>query len=196
MLFKWVISGLFSLTKEHKLENNTNVATIPKMGMEWRVVFEFKPTEYIKASPYGWTSLLHLTVVNSVEGDYGEHLYIPAIFFHPIHGIYIVSSVSGNQNYEYKSHAHRPSVGKWSAIEIGQRRIKTVFTFYITIAGQEVHSARNNDTREFQDVSVYASNPWHTAQPGSIRGLTIESRLEGMNQINIIFPLSWNQGVM
>ena len=112
----------------------------------------------------------------------------PAIFFHQDVGIFFASSVNGNPNYNYSSQTHRPTVGKWSTTEVGQRGVKEEFIFYIMIEGQEVHSIRNDDPMEFYGVNVYSSNPWYTAQPGSIRGLVIESKLEGTKPWHHIYP--------
>ena len=152
------------------------MATISKLGSEWRVVLEFKPTEYIYGHPRGWTSLLHLTIGGdkALHGD-----RTPAIFFHPGFGIYICSSVGQDTDYCYTSSSHRPDPGIWTDIEIGQRENGNRLTFYISVSGEEVHSVTNTETREFTDVQVYASDPWYTAQPGYIRNLSIESRLEG-----------------
>ena len=51
--------------------------------------------------------------------------------------------------------------------------------FRIDIEGEEVHAVENSQPEEFQDVKVYASDPWHPAQPGSIRNLVVESTCSG-----------------
>ena len=52
------------------------------------------------------------------------------------------------------------------------------YIYRITIDGEEVHIVENSQPEEFQGVKVYASNPWAAAQPGSIRKLVIETRVE------------------
>ena len=93
--------------------------------------------------------------------------------------MHIVSSVNENMNYHKDLKA--PLIGEWTRVEVGQREVDVNFTFYISIGGREVHSVRNHQPREFRGVKVYASNPWDRAQPGSIRGLTVETKLEGEN---------------
>ena len=152
------------------------MATLSKLGSEWRVVFEFKPTEYLYGSHRGWTSLLHLTIGgdNSQHGD-----RTPAIFFNPRFGIYICSTVGQDYDYCQNSSPLRPTPGIWTNIEIGQRENGNRLSYYISVAGKEMHSVINNEPREFTDVKAYISDPWHTPQPGFIRNLSIESRLEG-----------------
>ena len=50
--------------------------------------------------------------------------------------------------------------------------------YRISIGGKEVYAVENSQPEEFKDVKVYASNSGHTAQPGSIRNLVIESRVQ------------------
>ena len=77
-----------------------------------------------------------------------------------------------------------PPIVEWTRIEVGQQRENGEYRFYISINGKETHSVRNNHPREFHDVKVYASNPWYTAQPGSIRNLTIVSSYPDVNLKN------------
>ena len=173
--------GAFFLEEELEVSENNLLATISKLGSEWRVVFEFKPTNYINGSFEGWTNLLHLTI----GGDIGRHGdRTPAIFFHPDRGIYICSSVGQDDDYCFQSSPLRPTLGIWTNIEIGQRENGNRLSYYISVAGEEVHSVTNTQPREFADVKVYASDPWYTPQPGYIRNLSIESRLEGERRIS------------
>ena len=52
------------------------------------------------------------------------------------------------------------------------------YMFRIDIEGEEVHAVENSQPEEFKDVKVYASDPWHDVQPGSIRKLVVESRVQ------------------
>ena len=153
---------------------STLLTTLATLAKEWRVTLQFRPTKYIIGSG-GWTSVLHLTI----GGDNVEHGDMtPGIFLEKGEALSIWSSV--NENHRYSSQGlELPPIGNWTKIEVGQREEDGEFTFYISIDAKEVLSAKNNKPREFHDVKVYASDPWYTAQPGSIRNLTVESKLEG-----------------
>ena len=70
-------------------------------------------------------------------------------------------------------------VGEWTSIHISQTLEEGKYIYRITIGGEEVHAVENSEPEEFSDVKVYASDPWHNAQPGSIRNLVIKSRYQG-----------------
>ena len=53
-----------------------------------------------------------------------------------------------------------PLLGEWTRIEVGQRVKDGEYTsFYISINGKEVHSERNSQPSELNDVKAYASAP-------------------------------------
>ena len=118
---------------------------------------------------------LHLTIGgNNVE--YGDRT--PAIWpsINLPNKMYIASAVNGQQ------HVHRPArppVGVWTPIEIAQTLEQGKYMYRIVVGGEEVHAVENTEPKEFQDVKVYASGPWHEAQPGSIRNLVIRSKYQG-----------------
>ena len=91
--------------------------------------------------------------------------------------MFIASAVNGDENYEHWP--DQPPVGEWTPIQISQTCEEGKYLYRIVIGGEEVHAVENTEPREFQDVKVYASNPWLEAQPGSIRNLVIDSSGQG-----------------
>ena len=91
--------------------------------------------------------------------------------------MFIASAVNGDENYEHWP--DQPPVGEWTPIQISQTCEEGKYLYRIVIGGEEVHAVENTEPREFQDVAVYASDPWFEAQPGSIRNLTIDSSGQG-----------------
>merc|ERR1712012_1362636 len=50
------------------------------------------------------------------------------------------------------------------------------YVFAFSQAGREVYSLQNDNPKEYTDLKVYFSNPWHGALPGAkIRNLVIET---------------------
>ena len=84
--------------------------------------------------------------------------------------MYVSSSVKEEPNY-MKTFTTLPALDQWTKIKLSQQKKN----YSIIMDGIELHSEMNYRPREFYGVKVYASNPWHTAQPGSIRGLIIET---------------------
>ena len=76
-----------------------------------------------------------------------------------------------------------PPVEDLTTLEVGTRGKD--YTFYIKINGTEVLTKTSSVFKNFTNVKVYASKPWSTAQPGSIKDLIIESKLKG-EQLTVV----------
>jgi len=124
---------------------------------------------------------VHLTVEGGGEA-YGDS--VPAIFFHPHHGMLVISAVNGQHNFHANVTQHRPNLGQWTNIKISQELFLGEFWLKISIGGREVFAVKNQLPTEFSNVKVFASDPWHLAQPGSIRNLTIQTK--GLNAMQIM----------
>ena len=70
----------------------------------------------------------------------------------------VSSAVSGDKNYRH--FPDQPPVGVWTYIQISQTLEGERYMYRMFIGGEEVHAVENTEPREFQDVKVYASNPW------------------------------------
>ena len=166
----------FSLSEEHGLVRGRLLHTFPVLAKEWKVSFEVNPSTYED----GWRNILHLRY--------------PSGFFHagvsclsisiqssrwcnsdgwqcstnPIRLSYKFLS-NGEAKY-FRDYLHIPQLRTWSKIEV-----KLVFE------GDSYKILFNNGTKTkpvlspeiFEDVKVYASDPWNEAQPGKIRDLCI-----------------------
>ena len=101
--------------------------------------------------------------------------FIPGSEEAPRPGVMVLSSgVSGEQ--DYKQHHGQPPVGAWTTIAISQTLEGNKYMYRISIGGQEVHAKENTQPKVYQGAEVYASKG--TAQPGSIRNLVIETKIE------------------
>ena len=156
--------------EEHQLEQSTILETLPALGKEWQISFDFKPANY---NTSGYTNILHLTIGGDQE-KLGDR--IPAIFHHPDKGLIVTTAIGENPN----SHADlrwAPPVGQWSTIVLSQLSTGLSTTFTVMVNGGTLFGRGvNAEPQEFSSVKVYASDPWHTAQPGSIKALTIRTK--------------------
>ena len=79
----------FSLPNEHILKRNTLLKTLPTLAKEWKVAFDFKPTNYDYQGP---AQVLQMTIGGMV-GNIGDRT--PALWMHKTRGVYIVTALNG-----------------------------------------------------------------------------------------------------
>ena len=151
------------------MEKGNLLETLPRLGKEWEISFDFKPDAY---TTQGFTSILHLTI-NEDMTQIGDR--IPAIFYNPDSGLH-VSTAIGNDPNSHRDVMPAPPVGKWSNIAVSQLKSGSKTTFSVKVDGADPFSVENPSPQEFSNVKVYAADPWWDAQPGSIRGLTIKTQ--------------------
>ena len=82
----------------------------------------------------------------------------------------IKSAISG-ENQQGALYAS-PTIG-YTNIEIIQEIENCKMMFRVFINGVEEHQVENTDPRVFENVAVYAGDPWHTAYGGYIEDLSI-----------------------
>ena len=144
------------------------------LGKHWEVSFEFNPKNYDNT---GWTSILHLNLSENFQKLRDRIL---GIFFHPNNGLAIRTAIGSNRNSRVDIKP-APPVGQWSTIVVSQLRTGSSTTFSVKIGGAAPLTTENPSPQEFSCVKVFASDPLHLAQPGSIRGLTIRTRPSKFN---------------
>ena len=157
---------------ELQLKRDTLLATLTSIGMEWEVSFEFKPTNYDNKDNGGYVNILHLTNGGNFQ-TLGDRT--PAVQYHPDKGLYVATAIGSNPN----SHTYMkppPPVGQWSSIVISQIKTGSSTIVSIKINDAAPLTRENPVPKEFSSVKVYASDPWHPAQAGSIRGLKIKTQ--------------------
>ena len=165
------------IKEERNIIQNTNLGTLVKLGKEYMVTLEIKMTQYLA----DWTNVIHFTT-GVPKGVYGCR--IPSVWIQNTHHkLYIASAVNGNFNSGNYSKSALP-IGKWISIVIKQMKVNGMFNYSIFIDGLPLASIVNMKAAEFENVTCYASNPSHAAQPGLIKKLIVYSR-------NIFLVLLW-----
>ena len=123
-------------------------------------------------SGQSWVSVFQ----NTIGGDYksyGDRL--PAVFFLPsANKMKVAVSINGKSNHQ-KEFAFTGSPNSWTKINISQRFIGGRFLFRVFVGGKKVEEVENRQPKEFEDVKVYAGNPWFEAAPGLIRNITVRA---------------------
>ena len=170
-----------SVSKNNLVEKNL------LFSKEWTVSFDYKPK--MTAIP-GWTNIFHFTT-GSNHGQCGSRY--PAAWIHPNskNKIRICSCVNNNHNHcqDYKLE------DDWNTFQIGQRKSSddqhVYFEYFIKLNGAIRHTIINDNAKEMTDLTLYASDPWHTQANGLLQNLEariIDQLSQSKNFIGYRFP--------
>jgi len=154
-------------SREMKLRKGNLLATLPSLEEEYLIAFEVLVTKHENVP---WRNIIHLTIGGNLA-KYGDR--IPGFWLNHENILHICSAVNGNLNYCY-NHASQPIVeGKWTSVVIQQINLRDELIYEIKIDGRSVHKIRNSSPKVFENVKVYAADPWYPAVNGMIRNLGI-----------------------
>ena len=160
---------IFEHPTQFALITNNLLTTIPSLTKEWMVEFSFKPTNLQHG---GWTNIFHMTK----GGEWGSYgVRTPAVFYHPDNGLMVTSAV--NNSFDFRYLFPSPTVGQWTKIRVSQELLDNKFKYRVVIDGVE-KVVENKNAVAFQNVKVFASNRWHTTQPGFVKDLSIKIKEE------------------
>ena len=127
---------------------------IPLQKRQWTLSFQILILGIVDA----WSSVLHLTA-GSNKQSHGDRT--PAIWLNPGEStMSFYSSFNGDYNLFLKS--HWLAIGEKVSVNVTQSYLsEDVYRFAIYIDGNEIFSRANNDARSFENVKVYAGDPWY-----------------------------------
>ncbi|XP_065662141.1 uncharacterized protein LOC100199204 isoform X3 [Hydra vulgaris] len=138
------------------------IAEIPQLEKDFFISFDVNPTKFIQ----GRHSVVHFFI--------GSDSYALSIWFQE-DGVGKLLIYTPVMNYKsYIAYMTNPiGLNLWSNIKIFQFLQGTVYACKISINEQVVYSIYNNQSQSFNNVKVYASNPWSEAQEGMIKNLFV-----------------------
>ncbi|XP_047133483.2 uncharacterized protein LOC100207579 isoform X2 [Hydra vulgaris] len=159
-------TGYINYKKEFTLTRGSLLGTLNVLMKVYTVFFKINPLNYTK----GLKSVLHLTLDNGFE-SYGDRN--PGVWFHEDGSgkLVIFAAVSGNASYYIETPPL--SLGQWSSVKIYQSMQDGKYWFSVDLNGVNIHRVENFDAKYFNNIIVYASNPWCNAQNGSIANLLV-----------------------
>ena len=164
---------LFSHEDELNLTRNNLLTTLPVLPREWMVDFMFKPTNMTTRA---FVNILHLTDKDRNTRSYGGR--IPAVWLNANGAFHIECSKNNTGNRGYSLPA--PQVGKWTQITFIQENLSGKLRYRLLMDGVEKYNIENPQDEPFNNVRVYASDPWFNGQPGYIKNLSVKKKtLEG-----------------
>ncbi|XP_065654792.1 uncharacterized protein LOC136081406 [Hydra vulgaris] len=142
------------------------IAELPKLDKEYLVSFDIYPKKFVA----GWHSVIHFSI-GSNFGHYGDR--VPGIWFHADGrgGLYISAPINGNIDRVFATNPLE--LNQWSNVEISQFLRNSVYVYTIRLNGEVVFSENNSQVQSFDNVKVYASDPWYEVQDSLIRNLFI-----------------------
>ena len=180
---------LFSSPSERQLKQNQMMTKIPRLGKEWLVSFEVKPTLY-----RSFGLVLQMTTGGKV-GQYGDRT--PAIWLHKTKGVFVSSAVNGDGNF---GRYFLPPIGEgnWTRIDVGQRLLEnSSYIYSISIDGVKRFSVENKQPGAFENVRVWAGDPWVNTQKGAIRNITVKGKVdEATGSWDTVFKSSAEQDLV
>ena len=160
-----------AICEEMPITKNRAVATIPRFGKVYTVQFEFKVTQ----SEYQqWCNIVHITTGGNT-GDYGSRIATTFLKYFSDGNVewVIISPVNGKT---YSNLLKTPSINKWFMVKVTQVNAGDDYVYKVEVDGNEVDKVKNTKPMQFENVTVYVSDPWHEAPPGYIRNLVIKGK--------------------
>ncbi|XP_065653272.1 uncharacterized protein LOC136080484 isoform X2 [Hydra vulgaris] len=157
---------IFELSR-HLLNQNKVIGTIDTYYPNYTVSFIIKPLSYSNE----WESVLHVTKGNNF-GEYGDRS--PAVFFNKdgTGRLSIFSSINGEINCQYTTNTSLP-LKAWTRINISQSLENDVYIYRIKVNETEVYKRKNTEAKTFQNMKVYAADPWYSTHNGIIKELMV-----------------------
>ncbi|XP_065662973.1 uncharacterized protein LOC136085581 [Hydra vulgaris] len=140
------------------------IAEIPTLDKEYLISFDVYPNNFV---PY-YHSVIHFTIGSNID-YYGDRT--PGIWFHKNGTLHIAAPINGYENYFFNTNPFKLNL--WTNIEVSQFLKTTYYLYTIRINGDVIFSVINNQAQKFENVKVYASDPWYEVQDGFIKNFFI-----------------------
>ena len=157
--------------EEHQIPTpRLALARVPKLGPQWRIIHDFKPTEY-----HVEHALSFKFVANDPLGG-----CCVRIGLHSTKIILQLQQLSFDLDQanveDIVESSQLPKIGEWTKIEVGHENVDGKFFLYLSIGGREVGRTDDIDPRlrKLTDVRVFLGSDYQEfCQPGFIRRLVV-----------------------
>ena len=160
---------IFFDTSEHQL-GEKRLFQLPALGDQWKIIFDFKPTEYIQDERQ--RIVMTLAVGHNDHRVTGYSLVIgpPKIFLcccrimHPDAGVQEVGLLESNE---------LPVVGEWTRVEISREKEEDKYFLYLTVGGKELGKSDITfaESRAAPPANTFLHLHVRDTHPGSVRRL-------------------------
>ena len=151
------------------------MAKIPKLGSQWRIIYDFKPTEYLQAANISRScrGLYVITGESRTPGNSYFATYFPFPKICLAHGFHVDNNQA--QIQPAVASTQLPKVGEWTRMEIGHEKVDDKYFLSLSVGGREVGRKEVDDPglRKPTNVKVRIGSLTQRIQPGFIRRLVV-----------------------
>ena len=162
-----------SCKSEHRLKRGTILATLPKLGKEWTLSLEFKPSDHTHNTTARVANIIQLSESTKSRLSF-ENTGIVSIWTHRVHDFHFSTAVDVGESWS--TNFNGTQIGQWTTISISQQQVEREkcikYRQFIRIDGKEISRRVNKAPQDYQQVDVFASN-LRRSQPGVIKNFTI-----------------------
>ncbi|XP_065671188.1 uncharacterized protein LOC136089268 isoform X2 [Hydra vulgaris] len=155
----------FDDSDDHLLKRNNLIATFASWGKRYYVIFKLKPLSY----SYNYENVIHFTIGDDYS-RYGDRN--PGVWFSSDLSGKLLIYCSANGYIEYFYSPPLP-LNSWSTIQICQDIVDGSYLISAYVNGKLVQSIVNKMPQIFENVLVYAADPWFIANDGYIKDLKV-----------------------
>ena len=150
------------------------LATIAKLGTQWKIVHGFKPTEYLQ--PVDYQHLLSLLSPECLDpGPLGNFVHGPADGSSATYYICLPrANIAFRQSWFEEAEISRlPKLGKWTNIEIRQEKGADGWIFlYVSVGGKLIATKLVEHPTDLVEVKICCGCDFYP-QPGLQRRLVV-----------------------
>ena len=129
--------------------------TLPKWGSIFTVEADITVT---KLPSSNWANIFHFTINKNI-GNNGDR--IPVVLANKDKYFYISTDLNGKVDKGTLKFNY--DIGKKYHLKIEQFQKDDKVMYQVMINGKTEYSAENTDPKDFENVKVFASDPWHDA---------------------------------
>ena len=152
---------------EADLVSGKLIAQLEQLKEEYKITFEFN----CPSNPQ-WHNIVHFTTKDAdVYMQDGSN--IPCVRSYDS-CIYVYASINGIAHCYF----HYPyNANMWHSVAISQEKVNGDFMYSVAFDGVNIHNVVNTQPKVYNNVKVYAGDPWHPAV-GKIRNLVLSTPSE------------------
>ena len=163
-------------TEEYQITNvRGTIAKIPKLGSQWKIIHDFKPTEYRQAASLG---------LGILTGDAKTPGYTYVSTVLQLSKIVLGHGFLNNNNSQVQTvhwvpaveSTQMPRVGEWTRIEICHEKVDDKYFLSHSVGGKELGRKEVTDTNlmKLTDVRIKVGHSMEKfCQSGFIRRLVV-----------------------
>ena len=144
-----------------------------KLGSQWKIIHDFKPTEYLQEASKRHLGLRVSTGDVKAPGSsfVGICLSFPKLILS--HGF--IDDNNQDHAQQVGGSTQLPKVGEWTRIEIGHEKMDGKYFLSLSVGGKELgrKEVTDHNMRNLTDVKVRVGPAGGGYQPGFIQRLVI-----------------------